>query len=97
MDDLACQELVEVVTDYLEGALDRRSHARFEAHISECDGCEIYLDQIRATVAVAGSLRGRPVAPELRAALLALFRGWEPSPGDRRGAEPARKRRLSRR
>jgi anti-sigma factor RsiW len=72
----ACQEFVELVTDYLDGALDRRTRRRFEAHLAACDGCEAYLEQIRATVATAGSLRAAPLAPETRAALLALFDGW---------------------
>jgi anti-sigma factor RsiW len=72
----ACQEFVELVSDYLEGALDRRTRRRVEAHLAGCDGCEAYLEQIRATVATAGSLREQRLAPETRAALLALFRGW---------------------
>jgi anti-sigma factor RsiW len=81
MDDLACQEFVEVVTDYFEGAMDRRSRRRFEAHVAECDGCGAYLDQLRATVAVAGSLRAQPLEPATRNALVELFRDWQPSPG----------------
>ena len=56
MDDLACQELVEVVTDYLDGALGRRTRRRFEAHLGGCDGCAAYLAQMRATIALAGRL-----------------------------------------
>ena len=78
--ELVCQELVEVVTDYLEGALDRRTRRRFEAHIAECDGCEAYLAQIRTTVALIGSLRTQPLRPDTRAALLGLFSGWQREP-----------------
>ena len=74
--ELACQELVEVVTDYLEGALDRRSRRRFEAHLAACDGCEAYLEQIRMTVAMTGRLRADALTPEVRVALVGLFRGW---------------------
>jgi anti-sigma factor RsiW len=74
--ELACQELVEVVTDYLEGALDRRSRRRFEAHLAACDGCEAYLEQIRTTIALSGRLRADALTPELRAALAGLFRRW---------------------
>ena len=49
-DDLPCQELVELVTDYLEDALDRDERARFERHLAECGHCEAYLDQIRVTI-----------------------------------------------
>ena len=75
--ELTCQEFVEVVTDYLEGALGRRARRRFEAHIAACDGCEAYLEQLRATIAVSGSLREEPLAPEARAALLRLFQAWQ--------------------
>ena len=79
-EDLACQEFVEVVTDYLEGVMDRRTRRRFEEHVAACGGCAAYLEQIRATVAAAGSLRDRPLERETRAALLGLFGGWA-SPG----------------
>jgi len=81
-EEISCAEFVEVVTDYLEGALDRRSRRRFEAHIAECDGCDTYLDQIRTTVEAAGRLREDELEPETRTALLELFRDWrQPSPG----------------
>ncbi len=81
-EEISCAEFVEVVTDYLEGALDDGNRRRFEAHLAECDGCDTYLDQIRTTVAGAGRLREHELAPETREALLGLFRDWqEPSPG----------------
>jgi predicted anti-sigma-YlaC factor YlaD len=81
-EELACRDFVEVVSDYLEGALDERTHRRFEEHVAECGGCETYLEQIRTTVVAAGSLRTRELEPETRDALLGLFRGWvPPSPG----------------
>jgi anti-sigma factor RsiW len=80
MSQLTCQELVELVTRYLEGTLERRTRRRFEAHIAECDGCEIYLEQIRATVTLLGSLRASPLPPETHTALLQLFRGWAATP-----------------
>jgi anti-sigma factor RsiW len=81
-DDLSCAEFVEIVTDYLEGALDRRGRLRFEAHLAACDGCDAYLDQIRTTVAISGRLRSDALAPEAREALLGLFRDWtQPAPG----------------
>jgi anti-sigma factor RsiW len=52
MADLSCQELVELVTDYLEGALAHEELARFEAHLATCPGCEIYLEQVRTTIAI---------------------------------------------
>ena len=53
-EQLSCQELVELVTDYLEGALPPAERARFDAHIALCDGCRAYLEQIRATIALSG-------------------------------------------
>jgi anti-sigma factor RsiW len=78
--EITCAEFVEVVTDYLEGALDRRARRSFEAHIAACDGCDAYLDQIRATMAIAGSLR-EPLERQTREALLQLFRSWQASAG----------------
>ena len=53
---LSCQELVELVTDYLEGALAPEEAARFEAHIGRCTGCAAYLEQFRQTIVLAGRL-----------------------------------------
>lgn len=73
---LSCQELVELVTDYLEGALSRRDCARFEAHIAACDNCREYLAQFEQTIALTGTLREDDVAPAARDALLAQFAEW---------------------
>ncbi len=54
---IACRELVELVTDYLEGALSPEQHARFENHIAGCDGCTTYLEQMRETIRLTGTLR----------------------------------------
>jgi anti-sigma factor RsiW len=74
---LSCAELVELVTDYLEGALPRRERRRFEAHIRKCDGCTNYLEQIRLTIAATGRLTEETIAPEVRDALLDVFRDWK--------------------
>lgn len=76
-EELSCQELVELVTDYLEGALPEELHARFERHVDECSGCRTYLDQMRKTVAATGRLTPEQLTPEAEAALLAAFRGWQ--------------------
>jgi anti-sigma factor RsiW len=73
---LSCQELVELVTDYLEGALPRRQRRLFEQHISACDGCSTYLEQMRATIALTGKLEPASISPEAEAALLAAFADW---------------------
>lgn len=80
MEDLSCQELVELVTEYLEGALPPAERARFEAHVAECPGCEIYLDQMRATIAVARASAGLERRPDV-SALLAAFRDWKRTRG----------------
>jgi anti-sigma factor RsiW len=56
-DELACQEVVELVTDYLEGALPRSQRRRFEAHLAGCENCAEYLEQMRATIRLTGRLR----------------------------------------
>jgi hypothetical protein len=54
---LKCQELVELVTDYFEGALSRRDRKRFDAHIMGCEHCTLYIEQLRQTIALIGTLR----------------------------------------
>jgi anti-sigma factor RsiW len=73
---LTCQELVELVTDYLEGALSRRDRARFDEHIAGCTNCREYLAQFRQTIALTGMLREDDVDPAAREALLAQFGEW---------------------
>ena len=58
-EELSCQELVELVTDYLEGALPAELHDRFERHIAHCSGCQAYLEQMRATIRATGALTRR--------------------------------------
>jgi len=73
-DELACRELVELVTDYLDEVLDAEARARVDAHLTECDGCTTYVDQVRQTVATMRRLPPMPVPPALMARLLAAFR-----------------------
>ena len=54
---LSCQELVELVTEYLEGVLGEADRTRFDAHLSSCPGCRTYLDQMRTTLEVSGRVR----------------------------------------
>jgi anti-sigma factor RsiW len=74
--DLACREVVELVTDYLEGVLDDRDRERFERHLGGCDGCAAYLEQMRVTLRVAGRLEPEAIDPAFRERLLVAFRGW---------------------
>ena len=79
-EQLSCQELVELVTDYLDGALSPRDQERFDAHIADCDYCRDYLEQIRVTIRLSGTLRPEELAPEAEAALLEAFRDWKRRP-----------------
>ena len=73
---IPCREMVELVTDYLEGALSWRERRRFERHIAGCDGCRAYLEQMRQTLRVLGRLDEETISPEAREALLHAFRDW---------------------
>ena len=72
----SCQEVVELVTAYLEGALSRRERKRFERHIGACDGCTGYLEQMRTTIRVAGRLTEDDLSGDARDEMLAAFRTW---------------------
>jgi anti-sigma factor RsiW len=74
---LSCQELVELVTDYLEARLPPVARARFEGHLAECDGCGAYLEQLRQTIRLAGRAQEGDVPAPARTALLEAFRGWK--------------------
>jgi anti-sigma factor RsiW len=74
---LSCQELVELVTDYLEGALPPDDLRRFEEHVDGCGGCARYLEQLRETIRIAGRLTADGIEPEAGAALLRAFRDWK--------------------
>jgi anti-sigma factor RsiW len=74
--EMSCRELVELVTDYLEDALDPVTRQRFEEHLQECDGCTAYVEQMRSTVRLLGEVPEASLSPEVRDRLLAAFRGW---------------------
>jgi anti-sigma factor RsiW len=71
---LTCQEVVELVTDYLESALPADQAVLFEQHLNFCDGCEWYVDQMRSTVAAVGRIEATDVPPAMRERLLVAFR-----------------------
>ena len=73
---VSCQEVVELVSDYLEQALPADEAAVFEQHLNFCEGCVVYVDQVRDTVAVVGELRPEDVPTDTKAKLLAAFRDW---------------------
>jgi anti-sigma factor RsiW len=74
MDELDCNQLVELVTDFVEGALDPGTERRVVAHLADCDGCSAYLDQMRATARALGELPPDRLPGSAREALLAAFR-----------------------
>ncbi len=76
-DELNCQEVVELVTDYLEQALLPEMKAAFENHLSECPGCDIYLEQVQRTIMILRKLAGQPLFPESREEVLEIFRNWK--------------------
>lgn len=73
---LSCQELVELVTDYLEGALPEDERRRFDEHIDGCEGCRRYVEQMRATLESVGELSPASLDPETEQTLLTTFRSW---------------------
>jgi anti-sigma factor RsiW len=74
--DVTCQELVEVVTEYLEGSLPPAERQRFEHHLADCDGCVAYLNQMRHTIAVLGHLGVEDIPADEQERLIELFRDW---------------------
>ena len=74
VDDLACKEFIELVTEYLEGTMSASERARIELHLAGCPFCTTYLEQMRQTIATLGSLPASEVDPRAMNALLGAFR-----------------------
>lgn len=75
--EITCQQLVELVTDYLDGALTPSDRERFERHLTACSGCTTYVEQIRETVRLTGERLTEETLPdEMRETLLFQFRDW---------------------
>lgn len=74
--DLPCDQLVELVTAYLDGALDAATTARFEEHIGECSGCAAYLEQFRQTIGLLGTLESDRLSDEALTTMRRAFRQW---------------------
>ena len=75
--ELTCKELVELVTDYLEEKLPLKDAVRFERHISTCEGCTNYLEQIWQTISTLGHIHGDALTSEQWVDLLEIFRDWK--------------------
>ncbi|MGO9778259.1 MAG: anti-sigma factor family protein [Streptosporangiaceae bacterium] len=78
--DLACQQAVELVTDYLEDALSHAARRRFETHLAGCQNCTEYLAQMRATIQLTGQLTPADLTPGMQEELIALYRRWKDEP-----------------
>jgi predicted anti-sigma-YlaC factor YlaD len=79
-EELRCQQAIELLTDYLEGALSGRGQARLEGHLKTCDGCRAYLEQLRATISALGQARLVPPEQKVRAELIELYRRYHARP-----------------
>ncbi len=75
-EELVCQEVVELITDYLEGALPRAQRRRLDAHLSDCEHCSEYLEQMRATIRLTGRLAPEDLTPAMREEFSQLYRRW---------------------
>ncbi|MEZ4671399.1 MAG: zf-HC2 domain-containing protein [Anaerolineae bacterium] len=75
--DLTCIELVELITDYLEGSLDSTEKVRFETHLQGCEGCQNYLAQMQTTISLTGKITEDKIAPTALEELLKTFQDWK--------------------
>jgi anti-sigma factor RsiW len=82
--DVVCQQAVELVTDYLEGALPPSARRRFEAHLAACPHCAEYLAQMRATIELAGRITPDDLAPQVQDEFIAIYRQWRAGGGEDR-------------
>ncbi len=76
-DELNCQEVVELVTDYLEQALLPEMQTQFEEHVAECPGCDTYMEQVQQTITMLRKLAEQSMFPETKQELLEIFRNWK--------------------
>ena len=74
--NLTCQQAVDLVTDYLEGTLTRSQRRRFETHLAGCPDCPEYLAQMRAVIALAGSITAEDLTPRMRSEFIRIYRRW---------------------
>ncbi len=76
-DQLSCQQVVELVTEYLEQALLPEMRQRFEEHVAGCPGCENFLEQMQRTIDMLHQIGRGSVFPATKQELLQLFRDWK--------------------
>jgi anti-sigma factor RsiW len=75
-DEMTCRELMEVITDYIEGTLPERDRRRLEQHLGDCPYCVNYLAQMRETIQALSELPEESIPPQAREELLETFRAW---------------------
>lgn len=88
---LTCREVVELLSDHLEGALPAREAARVAAHLDTCPECTAYLAQLEAMIGTLGRLREEAIPRPILDRLVEAFRGWrdaQPRPAQRRRRTP---------
>ena len=76
-EEFTCQDLVALVTEYLERSLSKEDRERFEEHLAECPGCQTYLEQMRQTIQMLGMLTEDTIPGEVQEDMLPLFRQWK--------------------
>ncbi len=76
VEELSCREVVEILGDYLDGAMTPEDRVRLEQHLADCEGCTAYLEQLRVTIRLSGRLSEEAVSSETMAPLLEAFRAW---------------------
>jgi anti-sigma factor RsiW len=76
-EDISCREIVQIVNDYVEGALPADEREAVELHLNLCDGCSDYLEQLRLSIALVGELPAESLSPELEEELCLAFRSFE--------------------
>ena len=81
VEEMVCVELVEVITDYLDGALPAPDRHRFEAHLAACGPCRRYVEQFRGVIAAAARIGPEALPDETREHLVQLFAGWRAGRG----------------
>jgi anti-sigma factor RsiW len=79
--EIVCQQAVELMTDYLEGAMPRPVRRRFERHLAGCPHCAEYLAQMRAVITLAGRVTADDLDPRAQDDLIALYRQWQDEAG----------------
>ena len=76
---IPCNQVVELLTDYLEGALDPEMRRRVEAHLDLCPPCVVFLDQLRATIDSLEEIPVETLPSDTVDALEAAFRSFHSS------------------